>query len=823
MPNLEAAAKALGQELKGLAGYYWSGVKELSFPLMAVIDLMGFRILSISLLPISKETLCYGSDSGGRIANNNNLKMNSLMERAGKHLNLAPHYVGKNRALIYGPGDIEGHVGFDGRYYVLDYGRVYPPEAPVANANPGKIFYQLLRPELVRQQKIPLCSDAFTGFCRYDGKMTQYCAQVSQVTNHLYFKIIPEFAEYLGEIGYELEFVSMDILEFRKRVNLVVDLHRNGINVRHLGRLRFVSTSPLVRKVLLSECVFRVLKNSVRSQMRELLSSLLLPRASPFQQLLVKTYNSVLQNEEEFWEVFVAGKLREKFGDRVLLGTDVTAANHEKLVLGKVTMKDLEKEIKRRSIKEQVDVSYVLTKLNDYFGGILPLELWKILNEKDPEIMLNDFGAFNAKVKHLGLVHFAQGKALAIRGMEDKLETLKKGSNEVMRRLRFLREARENLGMVLYTTPDSVATLILLAKIDLFPINYFVENDDWHLMERCLHRAFEHLKLAKLYRSEAEAATLMVIACVKHIQYLSSHVRRHSEYYEMFKENVKLSLRRDPHSLDQFVYEVLREKSARGRQFLLSEIDVFSKGVPSLFYCNHCSKNICFRSPLNMRYRCTQCFDFDLCEKCYPKRMGFHSMDHVFEGLNFEAHKKADRKHGGFSSSQEESMQCSISLANIVKRQSEGMTTLNISETTISEKELIYLDLSEIQTLDCSGCRRITHLPENLPNLRFLDVSNCSKLAEDSSSILQKYTELREIRAKGIVGRWNEESDDIANLKHLTHLDLQRRSLVERFCFWSETLEKFTVSNASHVGGYVVSKELKSCEFQGSELVSRVS
>ena len=31
---------------------------------------------------------------------------------------------------MYGPGDIEAHLGADKRYYVVDYARVFPPEAP---------------------------------------------------------------------------------------------------------------------------------------------------------------------------------------------------------------------------------------------------------------------------------------------------------------------------------------------------------------------------------------------------------------------------------------------------------------------------------------------------------------------------------------------------------------------------------------------------------------------------------------------------------------------------------------------------------------------
>jgi hypothetical protein len=57
--------------------------------------------------------------------------MDHLMDVLGQHLNLRKHLVGKQRAAIVGPGDIEGHLGTDGRYYLLDFARLMPPETPL--------------------------------------------------------------------------------------------------------------------------------------------------------------------------------------------------------------------------------------------------------------------------------------------------------------------------------------------------------------------------------------------------------------------------------------------------------------------------------------------------------------------------------------------------------------------------------------------------------------------------------------------------------------------------------------------------------------------
>lgn len=80
------------------------------------------------------------SNDAGNTVFASNMKLNDLMMVVGEKLNLQGHVV-KDK-VIHGPGnslyishfnglgDIEGHVGTDGKFYVLDFGRVMPPEAP---------------------------------------------------------------------------------------------------------------------------------------------------------------------------------------------------------------------------------------------------------------------------------------------------------------------------------------------------------------------------------------------------------------------------------------------------------------------------------------------------------------------------------------------------------------------------------------------------------------------------------------------------------------------------------------------------------------------
>jgi hypothetical protein len=92
-------------------------------------------LIAISLLPISpeKNTIIYGSNDRGKVVHAEDRVFNKKMKEAAKKLNLKPHYAGiwpHSSKLLYSACDIEGHKGTDGKYYLLDFSRVWPPEAP---------------------------------------------------------------------------------------------------------------------------------------------------------------------------------------------------------------------------------------------------------------------------------------------------------------------------------------------------------------------------------------------------------------------------------------------------------------------------------------------------------------------------------------------------------------------------------------------------------------------------------------------------------------------------------------------------------------------
>ena len=114
--------------------------------------------------------ICCRSPDGGKTVYASNDRVNTKMQAIFESLNLKPHVV-KDKVL-FSCGDIEGHIGTvipthslslsilshsekDGKIYLLDFARLFPPEAtsvtkpffPIKDTR--AVFYKMLRPELV--------------------------------------------------------------------------------------------------------------------------------------------------------------------------------------------------------------------------------------------------------------------------------------------------------------------------------------------------------------------------------------------------------------------------------------------------------------------------------------------------------------------------------------------------------------------------------------------------------------------------------------------------------------------------------------------------
>ncbi|KAF2076800.1 hypothetical protein CYY_001877 [Polysphondylium violaceum] len=263
------AMKSAGHELKGLMGYFNCQIDGLYLPLMALIDYMGYRLIATSQLAIDGDnTLVYGSNDGGDTVHNKSQAMDGLMKQASEILNLKGHYTGQgeNKVFLYGPCDIEGHITKDNHYVIIDTARVFPPEKPI----PGKIgshLYNLLRPELVRSNKLPLSSDAFTKFSGPDSEQNNEDVERSQ--KRLFVSIIPNFVLSLNQKVRRSK--CENILELSHMLMLVDSMHREGINVRYLNRLKktdIIAIDHRLSAILNTEIIARKIKNRLREFLR---------------------------------------------------------------------------------------------------------------------------------------------------------------------------------------------------------------------------------------------------------------------------------------------------------------------------------------------------------------------------------------------------------------------------------------------------------------------------------------------------------------------------------------------------------------------------
>ena len=298
--NDENAMKVACHELKGHTALVSCGmVHGLKLGLMTVIDYLGSRLTAISILPISDKTLIYGSSDGGKLVFSSLPIMNNIMKQCGKILNLKGHLagIGKEKKFIYGPCDLEGHLGKDGNLYCIDLARLFPPETPNKKFV-GGFLYHLLRPELVKKYDKPLSSDAFTLFGEHDAD--KHNTDVRNASEFLHSKIIPDFANFIS--NYCEYSSSPDNNEDISIDKILIKLHRAGINIRYLGKVRSKVTNIHLRKLLLTEICARVFKNEIRKKLRESTSSNFDLYSKQF---VIHFFNLIFEfsspNSQKFW------------------------------------------------------------------------------------------------------------------------------------------------------------------------------------------------------------------------------------------------------------------------------------------------------------------------------------------------------------------------------------------------------------------------------------------------------------------------------------------------------------------------------------------
>lgn len=443
-----SAAKAAGNELRGLMCYFNSSISDIHVPLMALVDYRGFRLTAMALLPVDTSTIMYGTfDAGKHIHYTQDDVFNERMRVASETMRLrphrckqqqhqeqhraalgfgptgagAPHHVppgfegfslyerertpllsqatrndkrsktkvlthgateelqllmqGKltkgsidgnelglsssstvsslssnglgsyedtslllnspasppvtglspsssssgsqlnmnvsfNNQLIYSAVDLEGHKGLDGKYYLLDFSRVLPPESPNRRfQNPH--LSRLLRPEFLKMYDKMLCSDAFSGFIQGTTDEEEINADVNEATRYLLETHIPKMSRRIYEMMREAK-ISKPLSKFR----LTEALHSVGVNCRYAGMMRKHISDEECRTFILAEVVARAIKNNLRWRLREQHQILKLPLEEPYLRLVIDYLNLVFGNtpkSDEYWDAFLKKDVANNF------------------------------------------------------------------------------------------------------------------------------------------------------------------------------------------------------------------------------------------------------------------------------------------------------------------------------------------------------------------------------------------------------------------------------------------------------------------------------------------------------------------------------
>jgi hypothetical protein len=439
--NDYAAAKVAGHELKGLQAYMNAGVKELHYPLMALVDYRGFRLIAMSILPIDRGTIVYGSADAGTHVHSSNERVNRRMLSAARALNLKPHVVGRfahGAKMLASAGDLEGHVGRpDGKFYLCDFSRAMPPETPVRGVPLGHL-YRLLRPEFVRRHPTPLCSDGFSAFVRLHNP-TVHCRELRDATNVLLNHVIPRFAAKIVELVKRHKQQSGGVLSAFSVTNAV---HADGINVRHIGLLRSHVDDTDTRAVLLVEMCARLVKNDLKFRLRERMKQTQVPLEQPYRRDVVEYLNTVLASNEasrDFWNLELRRKLEGKFG-----AASLNADEQRGELKWYVThFRDWRNDGLLLLLDRVVELTGIKLRLAELNGAP---NAW--LSRGDEPLDETDLIEFGVRVKFGSLVERAEA-------MFYKSKALLTQNSDLPKAVRFFRLALERFVDALHTDPDN--------------------------------------------------------------------------------------------------------------------------------------------------------------------------------------------------------------------------------------------------------------------------------------------------------------------------------------------------------------------------------
>ncbi|KAI9997265.1 hypothetical protein PInf_000705 [Phytophthora infestans] len=218
----------------------------------AIALVLGFRVVCSSKIPIDiitwnesgdvqriSKQLVHGSDNRGKSVTFQNRELDEALSSVACRLNLSRHsargFEDVTSKSINAAADMLGYLNAKKHLVVVNFARAMPPEDPDAtphllqSTRGMSILWRQLRPELVKTYKIPLSPDALSSLTYRTPDWQAQALGVEEATRYLIKEVIPLFAVKLSQKSDYFESPEFE---------LVKEMHRHGINMRHLGLLR---------------------------------------------------------------------------------------------------------------------------------------------------------------------------------------------------------------------------------------------------------------------------------------------------------------------------------------------------------------------------------------------------------------------------------------------------------------------------------------------------------------------------------------------------------------------------------------------------------
>ncbi|EGG19946.1 hypothetical protein DFA_07055 [Cavenderia fasciculata] len=479
-PNEIAASKSAGNELRGLSTFFQNVVdlknlgNNIHLPLMCIIDYYGYRLIAISILPITKNTIIYGSNDGGKTVNNVDNELSKMMKIIGDNMKLKGHISGAvNTSFIYGPGDLEIHKStIDSKFYALDFGRLFPPLFPLKEKR--EIFYKLFRPEFLKLNSIALSSDVFSGWSSKDVDKSIHEQEVKLATDRL-------LNDHLKEMVVQLETDwTRGYLNFSS--DLGIELHKKGMNLGLLGRIRSI-TNPFIQNeknqtlvgLILCEMVARVLKQAYKQELCKL--KIHHQSDSPVILATVQFLNRILSKKNSFWFLDIKQMIQEKYNQDH--GLDVKELESSTDLLPSISLNRI---IERFSTMVGLDLdSRIFCALNNNNSGLVV------------RVVTTDIKQIRPVLKHSNMIDRSNGIALYMQATqliyshigrnrdEDLDQFIDQFNTDHSQEISLLLASREKLQMASRssTTDASLYHLLGLVELELFKLR---SNERDHLL-----------------------------------------------------------------------------------------------------------------------------------------------------------------------------------------------------------------------------------------------------------------------------------------------------------------------------------------------------